>query len=72
MKPRNICLSKPITGKIQNGSLKCGDKLPERELCAIFNTTRVTIRESLAQLESSGAIYGLNVVGCLSHLSAFG
>ena len=39
-------------------ALQAGDKLPsERELCAIFSTTRVTIRESTAQLEATGAIY---------------
>ncbi|MBJ3813876.1 phosphonate utilization transcriptional regulator PhnR [Shimwellia pseudoproteus] len=56
--PHYLVIKAQIQARIQNGALKSGDKLPsERELCAIFNTTRVTIRESLAQLESSGAIY---------------
>lgn len=56
--PQYLLIKAQLQERIQNGSLKCGDKLPsERELCAIFNTTRVTIRESLAQLESSGVIY---------------
>ncbi|CDL51251.1 2-aminoethylphosphonate uptake and metabolism regulator [Klebsiella pneumoniae ISC21] len=47
-----------LQARIQNGALKSGDKLPsERELCALFNTTRITVRESLAQLEASGVIY---------------
>ncbi|WP_369308976.1 phosphonate utilization transcriptional regulator PhnR [Providencia rettgeri] len=56
--PQYLLIKAQLQARIQNGALKSGDKLPsERELCAIFNTTRVTIRESLAQLESSGAIY---------------
>lgn len=56
--PQYLLIKAQLQARIQSGALKSGDKLPsERELCAIFNTTRVTIRESLAQLESSGAIY---------------
>lgn len=56
--PQYLLIKAQLQERIQNGELKSGDKLPsERELCAIFGTTRVTIRESLAQLESSGAIY---------------
>ncbi|MGG4608337.1 phosphonate utilization transcriptional regulator PhnR [Providencia sp. Me31A] len=56
--PQYLLIKAQLQERIQNGALKCGDKLPsERELCTIFNTTRVTIRESLAQLESSGVIY---------------
>ncbi len=56
--PQYLLIKAQLQKRIQNGELKSGDKLPsERELCAIFGTTRVTIRESLAQLESSGAIY---------------
>lgn len=46
------------SGAYSERCVESGDKLPsERELCAIFNTTRITIRESLAQLESSGLIW---------------
>ncbi|MEQ5126023.1 phosphonate utilization transcriptional regulator PhnR [Providencia alcalifaciens] len=56
--PQYLLIKAQLQARIQSGALKSGDKLPsERELCAIFNTTRITIRESLAQLESSGAIY---------------
>ncbi len=40
----------------------CGqDKLPaERELASLFNTTRITLRQALAQLEAEGVIYRSN------------
>ncbi|CAI0858942.1 phosphonate utilization transcriptional regulator PhnR [Serratia entomophila] len=51
-------IKEQLQARISGGGLRAGDKLPsERELCAIFSTTRVTIRESLAQLEATGAIY---------------
>lgn len=56
--PQYLLIKAQLQARIQSGALKSGDKLPsERELCTIFNTTRITIRESLAQLEASGAIY---------------
>ena len=56
--PQYLLIKVQLQARIQSGALKSGDKLPsERELCAIFNTTRITIRESLAQLESSGLIW---------------
>lgn len=56
--PQYLLIKAQLQARIQSGALKSGDKLPsERELCAIFNTTRITIRESLAQLESSGLIW---------------
>lgn len=56
--PQYLLIKAQLQARIQNGALKSGDKLPsERELCALFNTTRITVRESLAQLESSGVIY---------------
>lgn len=56
--PQYLVIKAKLQGRITDGVLKSGDKLPsERELCAMFNTTRVTIRESLSQLESSGIIY---------------
>lgn len=49
--PQYLLIKAQLQARIQSGALKSGDKLPsERELCAIFNTTRITIRESLAQL----------------------
>lgn len=56
--PQYLLIKAELQARIQSGALKTGDKLPsERELCAIFSTTRTTIRESLAQLEASGVIY---------------
>ena len=56
--PQYLLIKAQLQARIQNGALKSGDKLPsERELCALFNTTRITVRESLAQLEASGVIY---------------
>ena len=50
--PQYLLIKAQLQARIQNGALKSGDKLPsERELCALFNTTRITVRESLAQLE---------------------
>lgn len=56
--PQYLLIKAQLQARIESGALKSGDKLPsERELCAIFNTTRITIRESLAQLEASGLIW---------------
>ncbi len=56
--PQYLMIKAQLQARIQNGALKSGDKLPsERGLCALFNTTRITVRESLAQLEASGVIY---------------
>ncbi|GHK55567.1 hypothetical protein KPZU09_53030 [Klebsiella pneumoniae] len=56
--PQYLMIKAQLQARIQNGALKSGDKLPsERELCALFNTTRITVRESPAQLEASGVIY---------------
>lgn len=56
--PQYQLIKAQLQARIQSGALKSGDKLPsERELCTIFNTTRITLRESLAQLESSGLIW---------------
>ena len=56
--PHYLQIKDQLQARITQGALQVGDKLPsERELCAIFSTTRVTVRESLAQLEATGAIY---------------
>ncbi len=45
--PQYLMIKAQLQARIQNGALKSGDKLPsERELCALFNTTRITVRES--------------------------
>ncbi|WHP81092.1 phosphonate utilization transcriptional regulator PhnR [Edwardsiella anguillarum] len=56
--PQYLLIKAELQACIRDGALSSGDKLPsERELCARFNTTRITIRESLAQLEASGIIW---------------
>ncbi len=55
--PQYLMIKAQLQARIQNGALKSGDKLPsERELCALFNTTRITVRESLAQRPGGSAI----------------
>lgn len=46
---------------IKTGELPASSRLPaERELAERFSTTRVTLRQALAQLESEGQIYRSN------------
>ncbi|WP_404389665.1 UTRA domain-containing protein [Pseudoalteromonas phenolica] len=47
-----------IQNLVNEGRLKAGSKLPsERSLQEQFNSTRITVREALARLESEGVIY---------------
>ncbi len=44
--------------QIEHGLLPPGSKLPaERKLSEVFNTTRITLREALVQLEALGLVY---------------
>lgn len=57
-KPQYLRIKDELVQQIIGGALHAGDKLPsERLLCERYATTRVTIREALVQLESSGLIY---------------
>ena len=48
---------KQVQGRIQDGSIKKGDRLPsERELAAQFEVSRNTVREAMRTLEISGYI----------------
>lgn len=54
-KPQYLRIKDELGSQILAGGLT---RLPsERQLCELFATTRVTIREALVQLESSGLIY---------------
>ena len=46
-----------IRGLVASGRLRPGDRLPpERELAALFNVSRNTLREALRALELAGMI----------------
>lgn len=56
--PQYLRIRDQLEQQIRAGALPVGARLPsERELCNLYDTTRVTIREALVQLESSGLIY---------------
>ncbi|MDN0074327.1 UTRA domain-containing protein [Crenobacter sp. SG2303] len=47
-----------LTNQIDSGLLAPGMKLPsERELCELFDTTRITLKDALLALEAEGLIY---------------
>jgi GntR family transcriptional repressor for pyruvate dehydrogenase complex len=51
-------IASQIRKEICSGKLKPGDKLPtERELARIFNTSRVSVRSALLNLEQSGLLH---------------
>lgn len=57
-KPQYLQIKDALVAQIQAGGLAANDKLPsERLLGELYNTTRVTIREALIQLEANGLIY---------------
>ncbi|HWR44482.1 FadR/GntR family transcriptional regulator [Sporomusa sp.] len=48
---------KSIELKIINGELKAGDKLPsENELCKIWNTSRISVRQALERMVALGIL----------------
>ena len=49
---------------ITSGKFKVGDKLPsEKELCQMFNVSRVPVREALCALELNGVVDSIQGVG---------
>ena len=53
-----------IRDAILNGSFSVGDKLPsEKELCQMFNVSRVPVREALSALELSGLMESVHGAG---------
>ncbi len=57
--PRAVtAICRALQEQIGLGLLPAGGKLPaERQLSELFDTTRITLREALGQLESQGLIY---------------
>jgi GntR family transcriptional regulator len=57
-KPLYQQLKEVLAGQIKNGILKADDRLPsEKELCAMYNVSRITVRQALAELTREGLIY---------------
>jgi DNA-binding FadR family transcriptional regulator len=53
-----------IRDAILNGEFSVGDKLPsEKELCQMFNVSRVPVREALSALELSGLVESVHGAG---------
>lgn len=53
-----------LTAQIKSGILKPDDRLPsEKELCAIYNVSRITVRQALAELAREGLIYRIHGKG---------
>lgn len=53
-----LTIHQAILEQIESGQLEARQKLPaERKLAELFNTTRVTLREALALLETDGKLY---------------
>lgn len=57
--PRAVtAICQALQEQIEHGLLAAGCKLPaERKLSEVFDTTRITLREALVQLEALGVIY---------------
>ena len=50
-----VAVKNKLLSDIGNGVYKVGDKLPtEREMCALFQVSRITVRQALAELENDG------------------
>ncbi len=62
--PLYLQLMQEIIKKIDNGFYKENDKLPsERELCSMYNLSRITVRQALQELEREGYINKVHGVG---------
>ncbi|TXR38404.1 UTRA domain-containing protein [Ectopseudomonas mendocina] len=57
--PRAVTIiCRALQEQIDRGLLPSGSKLPaERKLSELFDTTRITLREALGQLEAQGLVY---------------
>lgn len=62
--PLYLQLMQEMINKIEKGVYKENDKLPsERELCKIYDLSRITVRQALQELEREGYIYKVHGVG---------
>lgn len=62
--PLYLQLMQEIIKKIDNGFYKENDKLPsKRELCSMYNLSRITVRQALQELEREGYINKVHGVG---------
>ena len=62
--PLYLQLMEQLIHKINKGAYDEHDKLPsERELCDIYNLSRITVRQALQELEREGFIYKLHGKG---------
>lgn len=53
-----------LTSKISSGSIRPHEKLPsERELCDLYNVSRLTIRQALNELKNEGLVYSAHGKG---------
>ncbi|MDY0393849.1 GntR family transcriptional regulator [Virgibacillus halophilus] len=56
--PRYLQLMEELIKQIQDGKYQVHDKLPsERELCDLYELSRITVRQALQELEREGYIY---------------
>src|SRR3990167_6439970 len=57
--PRAVtAICRALQEQIEHGLLPSGSQLPaERKLSEVFDTTRITLREALGQLEAEGLVY---------------
>ena len=50
-----VTVKNKLLADIGNGVYKVGDKLPtEREMCEMFQVSRITVRQALAELQNDG------------------
>ncbi|WP_449355198.1 GntR family transcriptional regulator [Virgibacillus natechei] len=62
--PLYLQLMDDLIKEIDTGKLLVGEKLPsERELCVIYDLSRITVRQALQELEREGYIYKLHGKG---------
>jgi DNA-binding GntR family transcriptional regulator len=57
--PLRHSVTESIRNAIAAGRFKAGERLPERDLCAMTGVSRTLVREALRQLESEGLIHVL-------------